>query len=255
MTVAIDLFGNDIVNYSSSKWDKWEQETDKPYCKIYQLKLTEVLTYNRYRREQQTYINRERFNTKQSINYRLNEQRLHKEYMNHVRERTKAHAQDIIANYKKKSNTYSIKAKQPIALSVTTNNISPVLESRPKCTSKTKLPPLPIRSERLKSPSVDSEKSMKKFSLTPIMKNDEDDDILSTANNYSFTEATSSSSRRHHCKQHYNARQTILDAIMAHLNSYKSFDNSKGPNYEDIKYKFASSISPHVYESFERLVA
>ncbi|CAF4426815.1 unnamed protein product, partial [Rotaria magnacalcarata] len=49
MTVAIDLFSNDIVNYSSSKWDKWEQETDKPYCKIYQLKLTEVLTYNRYR--------------------------------------------------------------------------------------------------------------------------------------------------------------------------------------------------------------
>lgn len=98
------------------------------------------------------------------------------------------------------------------------------------------------------------EKSVKKPKLTPILKLEESDDLTaSTMNKFSFTEATSSA-RFQRNKRHYNARQSILDAIMVHLNSYKPSDEGKGPTYEDFKYKFASSISPHVYTTFERLV-
>lgn len=142
MSVAVDLFTNDTMTYSSEKSEKWEQDIDRPYCKVYQLRLSEVANYNRYRREQQARMHRDRYNIKQSIDFRLHEQQVHKEYMKQMRERTKAQVQEVVATYKKKRQDFAIKAKQTVTLSIVSSNISPSLEPRSKCISKTKLPPL-----------------------------------------------------------------------------------------------------------------
>ena len=69
---------------------------------------------------------------------------------------------------------------------------------------------------------------------------------------HSFTQVASSSSRT---SNHQHARQSIVNTIMLHLNTHFPSNRLHRPTYDDIDQKFSSSLSPNVYDNFERTAA
>ncbi|CAF1207684.1 unnamed protein product [Rotaria sordida] len=239
LTFTIDFFEDYINQYSPLVVDGY-------YCKLYELRLKDLIAYNRQCKEQETRLIKD-----QSINNCLSEEQLYKEYINHGRgERTKFQSQEIlINNYKKQSNNTSLKTNRII----TSNNIPTLIEHRSKCTLKTKLPPISTKHQRIISAPISYRKNRNKIPTIPI---DYPDETLSKANNHSFTQVTSSSSssQNDQNKRHKHARQSILETIMTHLDSYKSANISNRSTYETIEHKFSSSFAPNVYQNFERIV-
>ncbi|CAF4878514.1 unnamed protein product [Rotaria sp. Silwood1] len=250
MISMIDILNNNINQYPSLT-------VDGSYCKLYELRLKDLVAYNRFRKEKQAQCVHEKLNQNQSSDNHLSEQRLHTEFINYRRERRKLQSQELLTNnYKKQSNHSPLKTNRTIALNIISNNIPTITEPRSKCTIKTKLPPIPTKRQHVTSAPTACPKNINKSKIIPKITIDYVDETLSTASNHSFTQATSSSSSllNHHNKRYKHARQSILDSIMAHLDSYKSDNISNGRIYEDIEHKFSSSIAPNVYQSFERFV-
>ncbi|CAF2911736.1 unnamed protein product [Rotaria sp. Silwood2] len=243
----IDILNDTINQYPSLT-------VDGSYCKLYELRLKDLVAYNRYRREQEVQFVREKLIEDQSIDNCLSEQQLRKEFINQRQERTKLQSQEILPNnYKKRPIYIPVKTKQTITLSITSNNVPTITEPRSKCTVKTKLPPIPRKRERITSAPTSCPKNINKPKIIPTITIDYADETLSKANNHSFTQVTSSS-QNYHNKRHNHARQSTLETIMGHLDSYKSVNFSKGSIYQDIEHKFSSSIAPDVYENFERIL-
>jgi hypothetical protein len=145
MAVAMVVLENVNNALSSCPSGKSERVPNGSYYKFYQAKLRQLVTQTRYRKEQEVRITRERQSKTSSNdnNNRISEQRLHKEYMNHIRERTKIHAQEIISNKtdepKKRSDSVLSKISNR---TITLNITSTPVESRPKYRVRTKQTPV-----------------------------------------------------------------------------------------------------------------
>ena len=105
------------------------------YYKFYQTKLRQLVTQTRYRKEQEARISRQK---QTPDNNRITEQRLHKEYMNHIRERSKIQSQEILTNklddIRKSSDSIRSNTNHTPTLSISSTSI----ESRPKSIIKPK---------------------------------------------------------------------------------------------------------------------
>jgi hypothetical protein len=143
MTLLIANINNDISLFSSAKP---ETALGESYCKFYQTKLRQLVTQTRYRKEQDARIARQKQINNQSSDHRLSEQRLHKEYMNHIRERSKIHLQEALKSknddYGNRSDSISPNSNQTLTLSITSTNFPMSSESRPKTLFKTTQKPV-----------------------------------------------------------------------------------------------------------------
>ncbi len=137
MTLMIENINNDFTTYPSGRS---EITPNGSYYRFYQSKLRQLVTQTRYRKEQDARIARE----KQANENRIAEQRLHREYMNHIRERTKA--QDIVTNkqdvQQKRSASVMSNPTRTITLSITSASFSPTIEIRTKPVTKPKQAPV-----------------------------------------------------------------------------------------------------------------
>jgi (p)ppGpp synthase/HD superfamily hydrolase len=142
MTLMIENINHDISSFPP---EKSEATIGGSYYKFYQLKLRQLVTQTRYRKEQEARIARQKQSKNQPIDNRLSEQRLHKEYMNYVRDRAKNPTQEIVTNkndeQKRRSESVLSYSNRTITLSVTPTNISTPIESRPKVIVKPKQTP------------------------------------------------------------------------------------------------------------------
>lgn len=136
MTLMIENLNNDFSVYPTGRSEGLPTGS---YYKFYQTKLRQLLTQTRYRKEQEARIARQRQTKNTTNDNRLTEQRLHREYMNHIRERSKVQTQEILAN----KNDESIKKRPDSVLSSSTRTVtlsitSTSMESRPKIIMKPK---------------------------------------------------------------------------------------------------------------------
>jgi hypothetical protein len=140
MTLMIENINNDFSSYPSGRS---EATNNGSYYKFYQTKLRQLVTQTQQRKEQEARIARQ----KQTKNdNRTSEQRLHKQYMNHIRERSKMQTQEILSNrtdeQKKRSDSVLSSSTRTVTLSINSTNISTSMESRPKIIFKTKQTPM-----------------------------------------------------------------------------------------------------------------
>ncbi len=143
MTLMIENINSDISAYPSGKS---ETPPNSSYYKFYQSKLRQLITQTRYRKEQEVRIARQKQSKNSSNDNRLSEQRLHREYMNQIRERSKIQTQEILSNQtddsKKRTESIVSSSSRSITLSVTSTTILTSVESRPKVIFKTKQTPV-----------------------------------------------------------------------------------------------------------------
>ena len=134
MTLMVENISNDFTVYSTTKPDTPTPQGS--YYRFYQSKLRQLVTQTRYRKEQETRLARQKQAKHSLTDQRLSEQRLHKEYMNHIRDRTKAQTQEILGNKldESRKNCESIlsNTSRSMNLSVTASTISTSMEPRPK---------------------------------------------------------------------------------------------------------------------------
>jgi hypothetical protein len=139
MTLMIENINNDISLYSS---EKPGTSLGGSYYKFYQLKLRQLVTQTRYRKEQDARIARQKLAKNPPVNNCLTQQRIHKEYMNYIRDKAKNSTQEIPTNksdeQKKRCESVLSYSNRTITLSMTPTNLSAPLESRPKAIVKTK---------------------------------------------------------------------------------------------------------------------
>jgi hypothetical protein len=159
MTLMIENISNDFSLHRSGR----STTTTTPsgcYHNFYQSKLRQLLTQLRYRKEQQARIIRQN-QSKNPLNdiNRIYEQRLHKEYMNHIRERSKIQSKEILSNrideqkkrsdsvlsnsnridaQKKRSDSTMSNSNRTTLSSISPTNIITSIESRPKSIVKPK---------------------------------------------------------------------------------------------------------------------
>jgi hypothetical protein len=114
-----------------------------------------------------------------------------------------------------------------------------------------------VKTPRIISAPTSSQLTLNKPKIIPTIKIDcVEEESLSKANIHSFTQVSSSSSSLPSLnKKTQQARRSILDTIMLHLNKHIPSNESKWPAYHDIDNKFSSSIAPDVYQNFERIAA
>lgn len=98
MTLMIENINNDFTVYPSARSDAPSATAQGSYYKFYQSKLRQLVTQTRYRKEQEARITRQKQPKLSTTDQRLSEQRLHKEYMNHIRERSKIQVQEMLTN-------------------------------------------------------------------------------------------------------------------------------------------------------------
>ena len=130
MALMIENINNDFTLYPSGRSEV--TTNNGSYYKFYQSKLRQLVTQTRYRKEQETRLARQR----PANDNRVSEQRLHREYMNHIRERSKIQAQEILSSrledQRKRSDSVTSTRTRTIALSITSTNYSTAIETRPK---------------------------------------------------------------------------------------------------------------------------
>ena len=133
MVLMIDNIHNDISSYGTGKTDI--SPGGGNYYKFYQSKLRQLITQTRYRKEQETRLTKQK--SKNSIQ---DNQRLHKEYMNSIRERPKPPAQENYTNklddHRKSMENIIVNMSRTPTLSI----ISTSIESRPKSIVKSRTP-------------------------------------------------------------------------------------------------------------------
>jgi len=136
MTLMIENINNEFSSYPSGRS---EVKNNGSYYKFYQTKLRQLVTQTQHRKEHEARIAQQKHTKNDN---RTSEQRLHKAYMNHIRERSKMQTQEILLNrtdeQKKRSDSVLSSSTRTVTLSINSTNISTSMESRPKIILKTK---------------------------------------------------------------------------------------------------------------------
>lgn len=144
MTLMIENIHNDFTVRSSAR--SQATASNGSYYKFYQSKLRQLVTQTRYRKEQEARVARQKLLKNPANEHRLSEQRLHKEYMNHIRERSKIQAQEILSNKpdepRRSVESVLSNTNRTVTLSITSTNISTAMESRPKYTVRPRQTPV-----------------------------------------------------------------------------------------------------------------
>jgi hypothetical protein len=142
VTILIDNLDNDISLQSSARFGTINSES---YYKFYQLKLRQLVTQTRYRKEQDARLSRQKQWKNPANENRIPEQKVHREYMNQIRERSKIQAQEILAkkpdDQKKGSGSIASNTNRTVTASVTSTNLPSTAESRSKIISKPRQTP------------------------------------------------------------------------------------------------------------------
>lgn len=239
MILMIENINNDISTYATGKTDV--SPGGGNYYKFYQSKLRQLITQTRYRKEQDARLARQKAKVPTQDN-----QRLHKEYMNNIRERVKVSTQENYTNKlddrRKSMENMIVNTSRTPTLSI----ISTSIESRPKSIVKARANSIPPKQQRIISAPIASQRSVNK-PKTPATTIIEDN--LSKANIHSFTQVSSSSNQNPNDE---TSRQSILGTIYSHLNSHYPSSVAMWPTFEEIDNKFSMSIAPNVYQNFER---
>ena len=118
-----------------------EMTSNGSYYAFYELKLRQLLTQNRYRKEQRVRIARQKQPRIESIDNQLRQQRSYEENMSHVEEQSKTSLQVSThqnGDQKKESDSVLLNFDRTPIFNTKSINKSKSTESRPVSTLKTK---------------------------------------------------------------------------------------------------------------------
>jgi len=146
MTLMIENINNEFSSYSSGRS---AMANTGSYYRFYQTKLRQLITQTRHRKEHEARIARQKQSKNPPVNdNRITDQWLHKQYMNHIRERSKMQTQEIPSSKtdepKKRSDSVLSSSTRTVTLSINSTNILTSMESRPKIILKTKQTPTSV---------------------------------------------------------------------------------------------------------------